>query len=153
MEFNFTNKIFEERKLWNYIFTETYDVEDMFRYAKELEFLSKDSDYLDFFILISESDNDIYDRYKRKYEILEFIKNLIIKEKQEIIDEFEKYKQTHHEVSASEQIKLEIIKSMLAGGIKPQEIDPDSVEDLAMKLLGVKKEKTILKINVDGENE
>lgn len=153
MEFNFTNKNFEERKLWNYIFTETYDVEDMFRYAKEFEFLSKDSDYLDFFMLISERENDIYDRYKRKDEILEILKKLIRKEKQEIIDEFEKYKQTHHEVSASEQLKLEIIKSMLAGGTKPQEIDPDSVEDLAMKLLGVKKEKTILKINVDGENE
>lgn len=58
-----------------------------------------------------------------------------IAEKENIQNEFDVYKEKHKEISAKEQLKLEIIKSMLASGIKPTEINIEEVNDLSNKLL------------------
>ncbi len=97
-------------------------------------------DALKFFIDMKYDHFNIsYNDQKTLYNIIPHYQNALLKsciaEKENIQNEFDVYKEKHKEVSAKEQLKLEIIKSMLASGIKPTEINTEEVNVLADELL------------------
>lgn len=97
-------------------------------------------DALKFFISIQYDQFNIsYDYKKILHDRIPYYQNALLKlciaEKENIQNEFDIYKEKHKEVSAKEQLKLEIIKSMLASGVKPTEINIEEVDDLANKFL------------------
>lgn len=97
-------------------------------------------DALKFFIAMKcEHYNISYNDQEKLYNKIPYYQNALLKlcitEKENIQNEFDIYKEKHKEVSAREQLKLEIIKNMLASGTKPQDIDVECVEVLVMKLL------------------
>lgn len=80
-----------------------------------------------------------YDYKKILHDRILYFQNALLKlciaEKENIQNEFNIYKEKHKEVSAKEQLKLEIIKSMLASGVKPTEINIEEVNILSNKFL------------------
>ena len=107
------------------------DNEEKLKKAKEEMLVSEKADIFD---LVDMLKNYSYiDNCKQAVHIIikEIREKLI-----ETLEEFSRYKQSHKEVSVEEQLKLEIIKSMLASGEKPSNIQPAEVDLLAKRLLG-----------------
>lgn len=133
---------------------ENYDVRDKIRQQQQAEIFAEKTLFMrDNFekleqakkIGLVSSKADIFDLVDmlKNYTYMDKCKqavHIIINEIREKIieqtEEFSRYKQAHKEVSTEEQLKLEIIKSMLASGEKPSNIEPAEVEILAKRLLG-----------------
>lgn len=110
------------------------NVDDIVKILKNNNKISQDGDYLDaleyYIHEISSYDRDIYTT-THFHALIKACRQKI----KSIQDEFNLYKERYKEVSVNEQLKFEIIKSMLASGIKPAEINAKDVKDLVDKLL------------------